>query len=171
MAQAPVMIDALQAVSQGERPDPTVALVLRTLTQFVMLPMWSSLGVAWHRLLLRGERVRGYAYLRLDSIVAGYAAWLFLVAVLPDARFLFPDPSQLYIGIGMFAGFIAAARLSLLLPAKALQREDLTIGQIWGVTRNSTWRLFFGNMLCLLPMGIPGLAPALWVLAHEPSRA
>jgi len=40
----------------------------------VGLPLLASIAIAWHRLVLRGERVAQPAYLRLDGVVAAIRA-------------------------------------------------------------------------------------------------
>jgi len=50
--------------------------------QLIPLPAVASTAVAWHRLLLRDEHPGPGIYLRLDSIVAGYAILAFWIGVI-----------------------------------------------------------------------------------------
>jgi hypothetical protein len=42
-------------------------------------------------------------------------------------------------------------RLSLLLPARAVDDIDLTFKEAWNRTRGNTWRLYWGVLACLAP--------------------
>ena len=80
--QAPAMMELMQNARAG-RPDPNPGMTALTqaINSIILLPILSSIAVAWHRLLLRDEHVSG-PYLRLDSVVIGYAVLFFLIALL-----------------------------------------------------------------------------------------
>ena len=136
----------LDARSQG---DQIGDLLLSMLSSVLEVPALASIAVAWHRLVLRQERVQGAVYLRLDRVVWWYAMILlaFIVvtvgpflagvaAVLPEGS---PDTPLLLvpifagIGVGLGIGVFVLPRLSLVLPAGALG-ERLTLGE--AVARN-----------------------------------
>ena len=62
----------------------------------VDLPFLASIAVAWHRLVLREERVTKPAYLRLDGTVWRYVlyavAFLLLEVPTPDVRHMTKQP-------------------------------------------------------------------------------
>src|SRR5262249_13107647 len=82
--QVPVMTSVMEA-ARAARPDPTpgVTLLTQILNSVVLLPILSSIAVAWHRLLLRGEHVGG-GYLRFDGVVLGYGIMFLLIGLLPS---------------------------------------------------------------------------------------
>jgi hypothetical protein len=163
----------LDARSQG---DQIRDFLLSMLSSVLEVPALASIAVAWHRLVLRQERVQGAVYLRLDRVVWWYAMVLlaFIVvtvgpvlagvaAVLPEGSpgtLLLLVPIFAGIGVGLGIGVFALPRLSLVLPAGALG-EWLTLGEAWRATRGNTWRLACASMLCSLPPLIP-FAVLLW---------
>jgi hypothetical protein len=152
--------------------------LLSMLPSVLEVPALASIAVAWHRLVLRQERVQGAVYLRLDRLVWWYAMILLIfivvtvgpflcgmVAVLPENP---SNPSTLLsvaqifagIAVGLAIGALVLPRLSLVLPAGALG-ERLTLGEAWHATRGNTWRLAWASLLCSLPPLIPA-AVLLW---------
>ena len=162
----------LDARSQG---DQIGDFLLSMLSSVLEVPALASIAVAWHRLVLRQERVQGAVYLRLDRVVWWYAMVLlaFIVvtvgpvlagvaAVLPEGSpgtLLLLVPIFAGIGVGLGIGVFVLPRLSLVLPAGALG-ERLTLGEAWRATRGNTWRLACASMLCSLPPLIPCRRPA-----------
>ena len=187
--QAPALMELMQNARAG-RPDPnpgTTALT-QALNLIILLPILSSIAVAWHRLLLRDEHVSG-PYLRLDAVVIGYAVLFFLIALLwsvpqylgqlyaamtqrPGAVEI--DPGALAVtficSILTLLAFFFGCRLFMVLPAKAVGR-DLSFGAAWAATRKNSWRLFWGYMFCLLPFGAIAGGVGFWLLLAQPSRA
>lgn len=157
----------LDARSQG---DQIGDFLLSMLSSVLEVPALASIAVAWHRLVLRQERVQGAVYLRLDRVVWWYAMVLlaFIVvtvgpvlagvaAVLPEGSpgtLLLLVPIFAGIGVGVGIGVFVLPRLSLVLPAGALG-ERLTLGEAWRATRGNTWRLACASLLCSLPPLIP----------------
>lgn len=139
----------------------------------VELPFLASIAVAWHRLVLRHERVSAPAYLRLDRQVWLYAmcALGFLVLtigpLLPviavgaatqysyglpdlDTEILLLVVVLPPIVLGLAVGLFMLPRLSLVLPALALG-ERLSFSKAWRVTRGNTLRFALATCLCMLP--------------------
>jgi hypothetical protein len=187
--QVPFFTVMMEAAKNG-RPDPNPAfsLVSQALSGVIILPMAASLAVAWNRLLLLNEHVSG-AYLRFDGVVVSYAILFFLIGLLPaipqhlgilyqmmteptaaarpnsGAQILAFAGTVLSIG-----GWFISGRLLMVLPARALEREDVTFGTAWKRTRKNTWRLFWGYLLCLLPVMILGSGLTVWLFLDTPSR-
>ncbi len=171
--QVPHFAELMQAARSGKplQGPPSIIFVLAgVLNQIIMLPMLSSIAVAWHRLLLRDEHVAPGAYLRFDNVVGGYAVLLFVIGLITQSPQLVSQliqsamgPSANPLGATTWIGFaftmlslvtlFISARLSLVLPAKALGRGDVTLGTAWHATRRNTWRLFWGYMFSVLPWG------------------
>jgi len=129
-----------------------------------MLPAFASMAVAWHRLLLQGEHP---AYLRLDYIVAAYAGVAFLGNIIMLAPYYFSvtirfaaeatqsGAAAFVASVEPFASFaipFILARLSLVLPAMALGRRDVTFGAAWKISEGHTWWMFWAYVLCFLPV-------------------
>ena len=58
--QAPAMLELMQNARAG-RPDPNPGMtaLMQAINSIILLPILSSIAVAWHRLLLRDEHVSG----------------------------------------------------------------------------------------------------------------
>jgi len=154
----------------------------------IELPFLASIAVAWHRLVLRQERVTRLAYLRFDRVVWRYTLYSFAVfvlpravpvscafvllvvnAVLPDAMLIDISTAEPFIAMVMAAVLLLLPRLALVLPATALG-EALSLRRAWRSTRANTLRLGLATFLCVLPaVSIAMLAPFLRLLATAPS--
>jgi hypothetical protein len=164
---APSVIELTQAASAREvMPRPSgFDLLVQAIETLVMLPMVASIAVAWHRLVLRDERFTGRAYLRLDRVVLVYAALLLLVKLLftlpsymndmfagtvTDAETMSSLLPNLLIFLLGIVSFYVVLRLSVILPARALERNDITLGRVWKETRGNEiasvcdWALVLG---------------------------
>lgn len=137
----------------------------------------APLAVGCHRLVLKGETPAPGLYLRLDGLVARYALWLGGLTLFSAASFLpfslIPDDvednetREALLGmavLGSLALVIVAVliytRLSLILPARALEHVHVTAGGIWRGTGGNVLRLLVGGLLAVLPpmlLGIPML--------------
>lgn len=131
-------------------------------------PMIASIAVAWHRRLLENESWLSGPYLRLDRVVANYFNLVFLASllILAPAAGLPSSIANLEAGdadlfslvlvlgylIAMGVGTFVATRIWLALPARALDRDDVTVKSAWTITRGCFWRLFWGSVLCVLPV-------------------
>jgi hypothetical protein len=185
--QAPAMIELMQNARTGKLdPNPGMTTLMQAINSIILLPMLSSIAVAWHRLLLRDEHVSG-PYLRFDSVVIGYAVLFFLIALLFSVPQYF---SQIYAALSQPPGateispgglavtlvssiltlvaMFFACRLFVVLPAKALGR-DISFGT-WAATRKNSWRLFWGYMLSLLPLAVIAGGIGFWIASAQPSR-
>jgi hypothetical protein len=166
--QAPMELDVLARIGAGSDTghDPWELRLLSLLQELVMLPAMASIAVVWHRLILARERPAG-ANLRLDGSVALYG--LFLLATVLLLALLGDAPRMIASGLGprladvlaialSVAATLVIGRLSLVLPAIALGRADIGLGHAWRATRGNTWRLFWGPIVCLLLLLLPGFA-------------
>jgi hypothetical protein len=154
-------------------PQPTEMMVLLQFDNVLMLLAGVSIAVAWHRLMILDERPG----LSGSNVVTktlwryiGMAIVVFLINFLPAAVVMFPafyflfpakvtggpPPSGLFAmvplilalsAIGLAVGF----RLSLLLPARAVDDLSITFKQAWFRTRGNTWRLLWGISFTTLP--------------------
>jgi len=188
--QAPALIELMQYARAGmPDPNPGMTIVAQAINSVIVLPILSSIAVAWHRLLLRDEHVGG-AYLRIDSIVIGYAVLFLLIALLfsvpqylsqiyvamtqPPGGAIEISPAALGVQfIGSILTIVAlffSCRLFMVLPAKALER-DISFGTSWATTRKNSWRLFWGYMLGLLPFAAIAGGLGYWISIAQPSRA
>ena len=186
--QAPVTMELMQNARVG-KPDPNPALsaLLHAINLIILLPVLSSIAVAWHRLLLRNEHASS-PYFRLDSVVIGYAVLFFLITLLftvpqylnqaylamtlpqgatelSPAALGFQIVSSILILLAMFFG----CRLFMVLPAKAVGR-DISFGTAWAATRRNSWRLFGGYMFSLLPLAAIAGGIGYWLLMGQASR-
>ena len=156
-----------------QMPMPTEMAVLLQFDNILLLFAGVSIAVAWHRLMILHERPAfsssNIATKTLWRYV-GMAIAIFLINVLPAAVIMFPAfyflfPAKVVAGPpapGMFAliplillfaaiGLAVAFRLSLLLPARAVDDMSITFKQAWLRTRGNTWRLFWGVTFTTLP--------------------
>ena len=179
--QTPAMLELIQnARADRLDPNPGMTALMQAINSIILLPVLSSIAVAWHRLLLRNEHVSG-PYLRLDSVVIGYAVLFFLIALLFSVPqylsqiylALTQPPGAIEIGPGaiavQFVGSILTliamffgCRLFMVLPAKALG-HDISFGTAWAATRKNSWRLFWGYMLSLLPFAAIAGGVGYWI--------
>jgi hypothetical protein len=141
----------------GQGPAGFTSEILRFLAGAAQLPFIASIAVAWHRLVLREERIADWRYLRFDSVVWQYAG----VCLLLNLLLLVPTLNAALRGdpkltgpaalVGSAILFLVLPRASLMLPAIALGR-DLSPTEAWRASRGNTWRLALATMLCLLPL-------------------
>ncbi len=151
---------------------------------FLFIPL-ASIAIAWHRLLLFGERDSASIYLRVDRLVWSYfglAIVLYLTALAPvftvgaisklmtlmwglpevgaggetvgPSFLLAPTAKSIISGMQVIAFLIflaLSARLSVVLPGKALGMRGLTIRRAWDATRGHTWSLTMGFVACIVP--------------------
>jgi hypothetical protein len=186
--QAPVTMELMQNARAGRiDPNPALSALMQAINLIIILPILSSIAVAWHRLLLRNEHVSG-PYLRLDSVVIGYAVLFFLITLLftvpqylnqiyaamtqsPGATEIGPGALvvQLVCSVLILLAMFFGCRLFMVLPAKALGR-DISFGTAWAATRRNSWRLFGGYMLSLLPLAAIAGGVGYWLFAAQASR-
>ncbi len=184
------IFEAFRAGEQFDDPNPLVTGVALTIDQIMMLPAFASVGVAWHRLLLRGEHPGSAVYLRLDKIVVAYAILAFAGGAILMAPYYASMMIQFVIETGAITNSAAAllkffdvlvslaavvplfilARLSLLLPAIALGRNDVTLGTVWKASEGNTWRMFGAYFFCVIPWMAVTIGMAAWQYHHDQGR-
>jgi hypothetical protein len=184
--QAPRAMELLQAARFGQPfvdPNPLLTMLTQIVAKVVGLPALASIAVAWHRLLLKDERPGAGVYLRLDGIVAGYAVlafWVGLITLAPSyvGVMLQSMPAhglasgvQFLAGVGTITAFFVVARLSLVLPGKALGRDDITFGAAWRVSKGNTWRMLWAYFFCILPLMVLNGAMSYWLFEPDHDRA
>jgi hypothetical protein len=150
----------------------------------VDLPFLASIAVAWHRLVLREERVTQPAYLRLDRVVWRYVLYAFAFLLLERgtlvictflAQYLAIEADLIGLlatptanGAAMAIGLLVLPRLSLVMPAMTLG-ERLSLRHAWRITRGNTLRLGVATALCRLPaVTLAMLVPLLMLLVRAP---
>jgi hypothetical protein len=152
---------------------PFETALLFDLAYALLLFAGVSIAVAWHRLMIQGERPG----LSASNIATGnlwryigIALVFMLITILPllliavPVLYLIPSsqaagtapPSgfgALILATVLLSMFAAAAvlRLSLLLPARAVGNISLTFKQAWNRTRGNTWRMIWGIFFCTVP--------------------
>jgi hypothetical protein len=166
--QAPYFLELLRSVdARVPPPDPVFGMLVQVIDLLIMLPMLASIAVAWHRLLLRGEHAGAGTYFRLDGIVIGYAVVLLLLGLLSLVpqfleQILEINKSNTASGLSVVSILLSivsivvlliAARLSVILPARALGQVQITPGMVWTATQKNTWRLFGGYILTGVVVG------------------
>jgi hypothetical protein len=135
----------------------------------------ASIAVAWHRLILRQERVTAPAYLRLDRTVWLYLIRSLLLALLVMVPVAIPlaliglsevaatvaGDLVVVLGLSLLGGsvvvlgqilvlLLVVPRLSLVLPALALG-QPLSPREAWRASRANTLRLGLATGLCMAP--------------------
>jgi hypothetical protein len=168
-----------------------VDMILISLPTVVEMPFLASIAVAWHRLVLRQERVSALGYLRLDGSVWLYVLYSLGLLVVSSALLLsalvVAEPSlhaqfdlasfliiALLIVLAAAAAILVVPRLSLVLPAIAVG-ERLSLWHAWIATRDNTLRLALATGLCMLPalfliIWLPLLSFLLWNPSWEETQ-
>jgi hypothetical protein len=132
-------------------PSMTTALVYSFPVSCIELLAVASIAVAWHRLILRNERVTAAHYFRLDSPVWNYFAVGFAFYVVSSAPLALlsdmGDKLHLLADVMMMFCTVIILRLSVILPARALEAGQVTMKAVWQRTSWNFWRIFWGYML------------------------
>jgi hypothetical protein len=170
---ATAMANLKPGLPPPQMPQLTEMAVLLNLNNILLLLAGVSIAVAWHRLMILGERP-GFSGSNVATKIVwryiGMAIAIFLINFLPALVVMFPAlyfliPAKAGGGsppLGLFAviplvlvlaavGLAVAFRLSLLLPARAVGDLSITFKQAWLRTRGNTWRLFWGIALTTVP--------------------
>ena len=164
---------------------PTGFPVLLFINYIVGIVAASSMAVAWHRLLLLGEEpgqsgsnvMSGHVWrytgalllLGLIFLTAMLLIMLPLIVVGGAAASSGKNPvagALILIVILMF--LVLSQRMLLMLPARAIGRNEMRLGDIWRGTRGNSLRLLGGMILAMAPVSIAaqlilkasGLAPS-----------
>lgn len=169
LVMLPVYALAHWAVAKLE-PWPFAVIVSIWIMPIIDLPFLASVAVAWHRLVLDGEAVQSRAYLRLDRIVWLYALYslglMLLVWGGPLAIWVFSSAfgwlegwtafaAILVLPIILLAVILVAPRLSLVLPAHAVERP-ISLSNALALTRGNTWRMAFATFVVAFFVGLMG---------------
>jgi hypothetical protein len=120
----------------------------------VAMLAFSSIAVAWHRYVLLDEVPQGMAKLRLDGTVWRYFGNLILIGLLLMVAAL---PLTILVGLliaanpvlGIIGALVYSAlvmlpviyRLSIKLPAIALERKDFRMGDAWKASAGNWWQI------------------------------
>lgn len=180
------LIASIYGVSEGLTPGTPSggAAVLSIVIGLMSMFAFSSIAVSWHRHILLDEVPQGWARLRADNtvwryfgntllifliILAGLLPVIIVAAVLlafmGDVGAVISVP--LYLAGALFS-LAAFYRLSVKLPAIALERQDFQMRDAWAATQNNNWQLiglallFFVSVIVLaLLVGV-----ASWLLAQ-----
>ena len=121
----------------------------------ISLVIFSSIAVNWHRYILLDEITAAEKIFRLDRPVWSYAVrtlTIMLITLVPlgifSTVFLAAVPSlSLLLAVPFFAAGIVIMRMSVALPALALERKDFGIGAALQLTRGNN--LQFAALLAL----------------------
>jgi hypothetical protein len=165
---------AVLARAVPSRAQPALPLetgLLLNLDQALVVFAGVSIAVAWHRLMILGERpglsAGNVASKNLWRYI-GVGLAIVLVMALPLALIFVPmiyfipkagetpPPPWFFALIPVFmllycVGMAVMLRLSLLLPARAVGDLDLTFKQTWHRSHGNTWRMFWGIAACTFP--------------------
>lgn len=146
------------SVATAEQRAALNAFLFKTyVSGFVSMVVYASIAISWHRYILKNEVPHGFARLRFDRTVWRYFGNSILVILFATLALL---PVVLALaGFATMAGlapqavvnaFIIAAvlvaipvtyRMSVKLPAIALDRRDFKFGDAWNATRGNTFQL------------------------------
>lgn len=132
-----------------------------------------AFSVAWHRAILRGEpsispaglhfgrrewRFLGYGLLITLIIGVALAAAAGVLSVFAVAMMAAAGPAGVIFFVlpvlAAIAGWALCSRLMLALPAVAVDEETDLLSTAWARGRGNGVRLFFGPLLCALPLFI-----------------
>jgi hypothetical protein len=140
----------------------------------VALLAFSSIAVAWHRYVLLDEVPQGMARLRIDGTVWRYFGNIFLigllliVAMLPLTLLIIPLMSiHPVVGVAGALAYVVVIilpiiyRLSIKLPAIALERRDFKLGDAWTASAGNWWQIMGVGVVATLLSWIVGLLMAL----------
>jgi hypothetical protein len=171
---AAILKEAARGVEFPPDPTPLLSVAAKLMILLLTLPAAASIAVAWHRLVLRAEHPGSSLYLRLDSVVGVYALLLAATWLPGRASGLLMAVVGGGVAVWLFSAFafvllFVLPRLSLALPAAAVQRGDVTFRVSWQATRRNTWRMFWATYICFLPAGLIGQLLAQF-LPPEPDR-
>ncbi|NMD08181.1 MAG: hypothetical protein GYA66_09400 [Phyllobacteriaceae bacterium] len=158
----------IYGIGDSLSPDQASAGAVLTSLVIGLLSMFAfaSIAVSWHRYILLDEVPKGWARLRADNTVWRYFGNTILIflaiiaglipvailaaiflAVLGNFGAVFAVP--LYLAAALYS-MSAFYRLSVKLPAVALERQDIHMRDAWAATRDNTWQMIGLAMLFLL---------------------
>jgi hypothetical protein len=141
---------------------------------------FSSIAVSWHRYILRDEVPQGMQRLRMDGTVLRYIGNIVLIAIMLGAAGLLLTliitvltiavpvlgvPLIFLLGIPAFLIMIVYSyRLSVKLPAIALERRDYSMNNALNDTRDNSWNIL--GMALLFVLLLLAAAVALFAVSY-----
>ena len=174
------------------KPDGRYFAVLLLLGAVSVLA-FSSIAVSWHRYILRDEVPQGWQRLRLDGTVWRYIgnvilsflamfAVVFAGAIPLGALVFVLGPRDgggatllvvAFVIALMCVAMVIFYRLSIKLPAVALERQDFHFGDAWRASVGNSWQILGLILLFFVVMIVVGLGTAAiaYVLARMPGTA
>ena len=128
----------------------------------ILVPL-SAIAVGWHRYLLRNEAPVQSSGFGFDHVTKTYAVAALIIGVIGHIPTALQQLTaggtsdlqktlQVIALIGVYVALGITSRLSIALPAIAVEGPGAKLSEAWKATRGNTIRLFFGLMLSVLPM-------------------
>jgi hypothetical protein len=158
-------------IKPEQLPAVQAAVLRMYASMFVSMIIYSSIGIMWHRYILKDEIPSGTQRIRMDGMVARYVgntiliALLVMLSLLPFALLLSGVVAATgNVSTALFTAFFALVimiampityRLSIKLPAIALGRRDFDLKNAWQLTE--------GNMVPLMALSLLSIALVLVV--------
>ncbi|MGO4717433.1 hypothetical protein [Bradyrhizobium sp. 2TAF24] len=122
-----------------------------------------SIAVAWHRLLILHEAPppsgsniatgRVWRYIGTTLLIMLVVLIPALVAIAPVFLLFWNWLALVVIGVYL-AALLVGGRLSVMLPAQAVDDRTMTLSAAWDTTRGNSWRLFWGFIACTVPPAV-----------------
>jgi len=154
-------------------------LLKSLLVMIVYFFVYSYFAVSVHRIILLDERHKNIVIPRLSFRVLLYSVWLWGIVIVAGLIFLpwflFHEMLlekleserlyQIFLYMGSLPCFFIIAKVSLILPAIALDRHPTWLWA-WKASRHNNWQMFviagilpflFGNLELLIPDDAPSL--------------
>ncbi|MBN9673440.1 hypothetical protein [Roseibium aggregatum] len=152
--------------SAGQQADPSVQAVFFSLAIMVFtLVSSASISVAWHRFGLLGDKP-GLIHLKFSRIELSFVLkmlllglfvlGLWLVVLLVHNLILVPAFTIVFGLLLLFFAIPAFFRLSLILPATAVERP-IGLGEAYSVSAGLGWYMFFASVILALPFALANL--------------
>lgn len=153
-------ITAAIVLADDDTPQSVGALATDFLATTAALLGVLSIAVAWHRLLILHE-APGASGANIASgnfwRYCGNALLIVLLLGIPSLFVIVPffltSPALLFVVtvVVYLLALLVGMRLSLVLPARAVDDAGLTFKAAWNETHGNSWRLFWGGLACTLP--------------------
>ncbi|MGH6819547.1 MAG: hypothetical protein ACREDU_01635 [Methylocella sp.] len=172
-----ILTNGITSAGSPSEENPKVVAVTFLMAIASMIA-FASIAVNWHRYILLDEIPRGMQRLRLDVTVWRYVGNIILIFLIMFACALpagftiaiaaiMMGESSLYIIVPAYAALVFAAisaayRLSIKLPAVALERRDYGFRDAWTGTQGNFWRFLGLALLYLAVAMVVGLLALLW---------
>ncbi|MBR1219196.1 hypothetical protein JQ557_14425 [Bradyrhizobium sp. U87765 SZCCT0131] len=153
-------VTAAIALADDDTPQSVGVLATDFFATITALLGVLSIAVAWHRLLILHE-TPGASGTNIASgnlwRYCGNALLIVLLLGIPSLFVIVPffliSPALLFVvtvAVYLLA-LLVGMRLSLVLPARAVDDTGLTLKAAWNATQGNSWRLFWGGLACTVP--------------------